>query len=302
MHDGGLMTRLPKVRGVYRENEPLSRHTWFAVGGPAEVMFFPEDEADLSAFLAACPADVPVFVLGGGSNLLVRDGGIDGVTVKLEAPAFKQYRIDNDTITCGCGLRNVELQKIMINHGVGGLAFLSTIPGCIGGSVKTNAGCYGKETADVLLSATVIDRQGTLKKINVDDLHLSYRHSDFPTDWIMTAMTFKIYPEPAQRVLDEINDYKNRRLKTQPHHVKTAGSTFKNPAGYKAWELIKQAGCAGLAVGGAQVSEMHCNFLVNAGGASARDIETLGEEIVRRVRENSGVTLEWEVKRIGKEL
>ncbi len=296
----GVMEVLPKVRGVYKINEPLCRHTWFAVGGPAEVMFVPCDEADLGAFLQGCPAEVPLFVIGGGSNLLVRDGGIDGVVIKLEAPAFKKIELNGNILTCGAGLRNVELQKFLVKNGIGGLEFLSTIPGTIGGSVRTNAGCYGKEVKDVLKAARVVNRKGELSEVSADELHLTYRNSSFPEDWIITALDFEIQEEEPEKVLETLNHQKMQREASQPHNVKTAGSTFKNPEGQKAWALIKQAGCAELAVGGAKVSERHANFLVNADGACARDIENLGEEIVRRVYENSGIKLEWEVKRVGK--
>lgn len=300
MAEQNIVKSLPEVSGVYKMNEPLSRHTWFAVGGPAEVMFVPSDEADLSAFLQRCPAEVPLFVIGGGSNLLVRDGGIDGVVIKLEAPAFRKIELRGNILTCGAGLRNVELQRFMVEKGIGGLEFLSTIPGTIGGSVRTNAGCYGQEVQDVLKAARIVNRKGEPRKVRADELHLSYRNSDFPEDWIVTALDFEVRTEEPQQVLECLNTQKKQREASQPHNVKTAGSTFKNPEGQKAWMLIKQAGCADLAIGGAKVSERHANFLVNAGGAWARDIENLGEEIVRRVYENSGIKLEWEVKRVGK--
>lgn len=294
-----IIDLLPKVRGKYKKNEPLKKHTWFAVGGPAEVMFIPEDIEDLSSFMQKRPHNISIYVIGGGSNLLVRDGGIPGVVIKLDSPAFKKYQLGENTITCGCGMRNIDLQKIMIKHRFGGLEFLSSIPGAIGGSVKTNAGCYGREAKDVIISAQVVNGEGDISSIPVEDLMLSYRSSFFPEDWIITAITFRTHADTPEHIMEIINDQKNKRMKSQPHNVKTAGSTFKNPEGLKAWELIKKSGCDQLSVGGAKVSEVHCNFLVNTGGATAKDIETLGETIIKQVRDKTSITLEWEIKRVG---
>ncbi len=294
-----IIDLLPKVRGKYKKNEPLKKHTWFAVGGPAEVMFIPEDIEDLSSFMQKRPHNIPIYVIGGGSNLLVRDGGIPGVVIKLDSPAFKKYQLGENTITCGCGMRNIDLQKIMIKHRFGGLEFLSSIPGAIGGSVKTNAGCYGREAKDVIISAQVVNGEGDISSIPVEDLMLSYRSSFFPEDWIITAITFRTHADTPEHITEIINDQKNKRMKSQPHNVKTAGSTFKNPEGLKAWELIKKSDCDQLSVGGAKVSEVHCNFLVNTGGATAKDIETLGETIIKQVRDKTSITLEWEIKRVG---
>ena len=257
-------------------------------------MFIPEDIEDLSSFMQKRPHNIPIYVIGGGSNLLVRDGGIPGVVIKLDSPAFKKYQLGENTITCGCGMRNIDLQKIMIKHRFGGLEFLSSIPGAIGGSVKTNAGCYGREAKDVIISAQVVNGEGDISSIPVEDLMLSYRSSFFPEDWIITAITFSTHADTPEHIMEIINDQKNKRMKSQPHNVKTAGSTFKNPEGLKAWELIKKSGCDQLSVGGAKVSEVHCNFLVNTGGATAKDIETLGETIIKQVRDKTSITLEWE--------
>lgn len=262
-------------------------------------MFIPEDIEDLSSFMQKRPHNIPIYVIGGGSNLLVRDGGIPGVVIKLDSPAFKKYQLGENTITCGCGMRNIDLQKIMIKHRFGGLEFLSSIPGAIGGSVKTNAGCYGREAKDVIISAQVVNGEGDISSIPVEDLMLSYRSSFFPEDWIITAITFRTHADTPEHIMEIINDQKNKRMKSQPHNVKTAGSTFKNPEGLKAWELIKKSGCDQLSVGGAKVSEVHCNFLVNTGGATAKDIETLGETIIKQVRDKTSITLEWEIKRVG---
>ena len=294
-----LIDILPKVRGKYKTDEPMKKHTWFAVGGPAEIMYIPADKEDLSFFMATRSRIIPLCVVGGGSNLLVRDGGIPGVVIKLDSPAFRKYHKDGDKLTCGAGLKNIDLVSILLKEKCGGLEFLSTIPGTIGGSVKTNAGCYGKEVKDVIISAEVINDIGEIKEIPVEELQLSYRSSFFPEDWIITALTFRTQPEQPQTILETINEMKNKRHKSQPHNVKTAGSTFKNPEGLKAWELIKKSGCDDLSIGGAKVSEKHCNFLVNTGNASAKDIEDLGEEIIKRVKEHTAINLEWEVKRLG---
>ena len=294
-----IIVLLPKVRGKYKKNEPLKKHPRFADGGPAAVIFIPEDIEDLSSFMQKRPHNIPIYVIGGGSNLLVRDGGIPGVVIKLDSPAFKKYQLGENTITCGCGMRNIDLQKIMIKHRFGGLEFLSSIPGAIGGSVKTNAGCYGREAKDVIISAQVVNGEGDISSIPVEDLMLSYRSSFFPEDWIITAITFRTHADTPEHIMEIINDQKNKRMKSQPHNVKTAGSTFKNPEGLKAWELIKKSGCDQLSVGGAKVSEVHCNFLVNTGGATAKDIETLGETIIKQVRDKTSITLEWEIKRVG---
>ncbi len=294
-----IVELLPEVRGKYKINEPMKKHTWFAVGGPAEVMFIPADLNDLSRFMEKRPHNLPIYILGGGSNLLVRDGGIPGIVIKLDSPAFKQYSLNENKLTCGCGMHNIDLQKIMIKNKIGGLEFLSSIPGTIGGSVKTNAGCYGKEVKDVIINVQVVNGEGGINTIPVSDLSLSYRSSFFPEDWIITAITFRISPAAPENIIKTINEQKNKRLKSQPHNVKTAGSTFKNPEGLKAWELIKKSGCDKMTVGGAKVSEVHCNFLINDGNATAADIETLGENIIREVRSKTAVTLEWEIKRVG---
>ena len=294
-----LLNILPIVRGKYKENVPLSKYTWFGVGGPAEVMFFPEDEDDLATFMKTKPYNLPVFIIGGGSNLLVRDGGIPGVVIKLDNKNFKKMTIGENTITLGAGYRNKDLRKTLIDKGIGGLEFLCSIPGLIGGSVKTNAGCFGSEVKDFIISATIVDGSGEKKTIGVSDLMLSYRSSFFPEDWIITSITFKTYPDLAANISKKLDEHKAYRVKNQPYNEKTAGSTFKNPEGLKAWELIKKSGCSDLNINGAKVSDKHCNFLINTGNATAKDIETLGETIIQKVREQTSITLEWEVKRMG---
>lgn len=294
-----LMQYLPQVRGKYKKNEPMSKYTWFGVGGPAEVMFFPEDEDDLAFFMKTRPYNLPICVIGAGSNILVRDGGIPGVVIKLDNRNFRKVAIEDNLITLGAGFKNSGLEKYLIEKNMGGLEFLCSIPGLIGGSVKTNAGCYGTEVKDVIVKATIVNGEGEKKEIGVDDLKLSYRSSLFPEDWIVTSITFKTFYRPGEEVAKIIAENKEKRIKNQPYNERTAGSTFKNPEGLKAWELIKKSGCDSLNFNGAKVSEKHCNFLINTGKASAADIENLGETIIKKVKEKTSITLEWEVKRMG---
>lgn len=294
-----LIDILPPVRGKYQKDVPLSKHTWFGVGGPAEVMFHPEDTEDLSHFLRNKPYNLPVCLIGGGSNLLVRDGGIPGVVIKLDSPYFRKTVLKDGLLTCGAGVKNAELKKIILSNSLGGLEFLCSIPGCIGGSVKTNAGCFGREVKDVIVSAQIMDGQGEIKEISVNDLMLSYRSSFFPDDWIILSLTLQTEPSAPEDIKKKLEEQRAYRMKNQPHNAKTGGSTFKNPEGLRAWELIKKSGCADLQVGGAKVSDIHCNFLINTGHATARDIETLGETIIQRVKQTTAVTLEWEIKRLG---
>lgn len=294
-----LVDILPKVRGKYQKDVPLSKHTWFGVGGPAEVMFHPQDAEDLSHFIRTKPYNLPICIIGGGSNILVRDGGIPGVVIKLDSPSFRKISIKDNLITCGAGVKNAELKKVLLDNQLGGLEFLCSIPGVIGGSVKTNAGCFGQEVKDVIETATIINGAGEIKEIGVSDLLLSYRSSYFPDDWIILSLTLKSTPSDSDTIRKKLDEQKNYRSKNQPHNAKTAGSTFKNPEGLKAWELIQKSGCKDLSVGGAKVSEIHSNFLINTGNATAKDIETLGETIIQRVKQKTSITLEWEIKRLG---
>lgn len=294
-----LVKLLPEVRGRYKCDEPMSRHTWFGVGGPAEVMYLPEDDDDLSFFMKTRPYNLPICVIGGGSNLLVRDGGIPGVVIKLTGKYYRRCKVDGCLLTCGAGMRNGDLEKVMLGNALGGLEFLCSIPGHLGGAVKTNAGCYGKELKDVLVKVTIIDENGDQKEVPAEDLLLGYRSSHYPDDWIITSLTLKAEPQDPVVTNKILQENKAKRVASQPYNERTAGSTFKNPEGLKAWELIKKAGCADLVVNGAKVSEKHCNFLINTGKATARDLETLGETIVQRVKDETSITLEWEVKRLG---
>ncbi|MDF1790904.1 MAG: UDP-N-acetylmuramate dehydrogenase [Thalassobaculaceae bacterium] len=294
-----LIDRLPQVRGEYRENAPLAPLTWFKVGGPAEILYRPADEEDLMDFLAGRPGDVPVTVIGVGSNLLIRSGGIDGVVVRLGKP-FAKIEVAGERVVAGAAALDVTVAATAQKATLTGLEFLSGIPGSIGGAVRMNAGAYGSEVRDTLISVRAIDPLGHPHTLTADDLGLSYRHSDLPTDWIVTSATFQARGGNQATIAQAMQDIRDAREDTQPRRVRTGGSTFANPDGGKAWKLIDAAGCRGLRIGDAMVSELHCNFLLNMGEATAEDIEALGEEVRRRVRETSGVELRWEIRRIGK--
>jgi UDP-N-acetylmuramate dehydrogenase len=294
-----LIDRLPPVRGEYKEAAPLAPLTWFKVGGPAEILFRPADENDLMDFLAGRPGDVPITTIGIGSNLLVRSGGIDGVVIRL-GKAFAGVEIDGERVVAGAAALDVTVAAMAQKASLSGLEFLSGIPGSIGGAVRMNAGAYGSEIKDVLISARAIDPLGHGHVLTADDLGLSYRHSELPEDWIVTSAALQARVGDQKLIAQAMKDIRDAREDTQPRRVRTGGSTFANPPGMKAWQLIDAAGCRGLSVGGAQVSEKHCNFLLNTGDATAEDIEVLGEEVRRRVRQTSGVDLRWEIRRIGK--
>lgn len=294
-----VLERLPAVRGRYTENVPLAQITWFRVGGPAEVVFRPADTEDLAAFLASKPKDVPVTVLGVGSNLLVRDGGIPGVVVRLGRGFAAIAAGDEDTLDAGAAALDINVARVALEVGVGGLEFLSGIPGTIGGALRMNAGAYGSEISDILVSARGIDSRGRVRDLPAADLGLRYRHCDMPSDWIFVGATLRGRREDSRAIARRMEDIRKARETTQPIRSRTGGSTFANTMDGKAWELIERAGCRGLAIGGAKVSEQHCNFLVNTGNATAADIEALGEEVRRRVFAATGVTLAWEIHRVG---
>jgi UDP-N-acetylmuramate dehydrogenase len=296
--DAELKALAPKLRGRLLPNEPLAPLTWFRVGGPAQVLFMPEDEDDLAYFLRTLPADVPVTVIGLGSNLIVRDGGVPGVVVRL-GRGFNEIKVDGTHIVAGAAVPDVKVARAAQDAGIAGLSFLRGIPGAIGGALRMNGGAYGRETKDALVSARAVDRAGRLHVLSNTDLHYSYRHCGAPEEFIFTEATFQGTPGDRATIAAEMEQITEAREATQPIKSRTGGSTFKNPPGRKAWQLIDAAGCRGLAVGGAQVSELHCNFLINRGHATAADIETLGETVRRRVRESCGVELEWEIERIG---
>jgi UDP-N-acetylmuramate dehydrogenase len=292
-----LIDRLPKPRGRLTADAPLGSQTWFATGGPAEVLFRPADVEDLAAFLGALPADVPVTVLGVGSNVIVRDGGIRGVVIRL-LRGFTGIAVEGHEVVAGAGAPDLNVALTAREHSLAGLEFLSGIPGTIGGAFPTNAGAYGSELVEVLISAEAVDRAGRIFTVTARELGLSYRHSDAPADWIFTSARLRASPGDQLAITRRINEIDAARTVSQPRS-RTGGSTFANPAGHKAWELIDRAGCRGLKVGGAQVSEKHTNFLINTGTATASDIETLGEEVRRRVLDKTGVQLEWEIRRLG---
>lgn len=296
--EGALIDRLPLVRGRYSVNVPLAPMTWFRVGGPAEVLFRPADVDDLAAFLAARPTDVPLTVLGVGSNLLVRDGGVPGVVIRL-GRGFAAIEIDSETVIAGAGALDATVALTALQAGLGGLEFLSGVPGTIGGALRMNAGAYGGEIRDVLVRARVLRPDGVIDELDVGALGFAYRSCGLPRDRIFVSARLRARAEAREVVAARMDEIRRRRADTQPIRTRTGGSTFANPPGAKAWELIDRAGCRGLKIGGAQVSEQHCNFLVNTGSASAAELETLGEEVRRRVFTATGVRLAWEIDRIG---
>jgi UDP-N-acetylmuramate dehydrogenase len=293
-----LKAKMPALRGRLLPNQSLAELTWFRVGGPAQVLFMPEHEDDLAYFLANLAAEISVTVVGLGSNLIVRDGGVPGVVIRL-GRGFGDTAIESEQVRAGAAVPDVKVARVAQEAGIAGLAFLRGIPGAIGGALRMNGGAYGGETKDVLIEARGVDRKGNVAVWRNADMHYSYRHCGAPEDLIFTQALFQGRPGDRAQIAAEMDKITGSREATQPIKSRTGGSTFKNPPGHKAWQLIDAAGCRGLVVGDAQVSEMHCNFLINRGNASAADIETLGETVRTRVKENSGVELEWEIKRIG---
>ena len=301
---------LPQARGKLIEGAALAPYTWFRVGGPADVLFLPEDETDLAGFLGALDPAIPVTAIGVGSNLIVRDGGIPGVVIRLMGRAWGEVMKTGELeLTAGAGALDLAVAKAAAKHGMTGLEFLSGIPGSLGGATRTNAGCYGRELKDVLIRLEGINRAGERRVFGEGHapVHFSYRHTDLPEDFIVTRLVLRgSGTRDAGEIAAEIEALQARRAETQPIREKTSGSTFANPdppgtpGQRSAWKLIDAAGCRGLKVGGAQVSPMHCNFLINTGKASAADLEALGELVRARVLETSGVSLRWEVRRIGR--
>ncbi len=293
-----LKARMPNLRGRLIANQSLAEITWFRVGGPAQVFFMPEDEDDLAYFLRNLPADLPVHVVGAGSNLIVRDGGVPGAVIRL-GRGFHEIEIGPDhRVSAGAALLDVMVARAARDAGVAGLAFLSGIPGSLGGALRMNGGAYGGETKDVLIEARGVDRRGNLRTYSNADMGFAYRHCAVPGDVIFTRALLQGRAGTPEEIAAEMDAIKHKREASQPR-THTGGSTFKNPPGHSAWQLVDEAGCRGLKVGNAQVSEKHSNFLINLGKASAADIETLGETVRARVKEKSGVDLEWEIKRIG---
>lgn len=301
MKSGDWTQTLPPARGKLELGASLAELTWFRVGGPADVLFTPADADDLAQFLAALPQDVPVTVIGLGSNLLIRDGGLDGVAVRL-GRGFRQVTRSGNVIRAGAGASDVSVAAFARDEGLGGLEFLRGVPGTIGGAVAMNAGAYGRDVADVFISAETVDRQGQRHRLHKQDMGFSYRHTAVPADHIFVAAELRGQPDDVAAIAARMDAITAAREESQPLRSRTGGSTFKNPEHAKAWELIEAAGCRGLGRGGAQVSPKHCNFLINTGNATAADIEALGEEVRQRVRANSGVELEWEIRVVGRPL
>jgi UDP-N-acetylmuramate dehydrogenase len=290
---------LPRVRGRLTADAPLAPLVWFKAGGNAGWLFEPADAADLSDFLVDLDPDVPVMALGLGSNLIVRDGGVPGVVVRLGKPFATVKRLDATTLRCGGGASGILVSSTARDAGIGGVEFLRSIPGTVGGFVRMNGGAYGREVKDILVDCEVILRTGQRRQLGLADLGYTYRHSLLPEGCVVIGATFRGHADAPDAIRAEMDRIAAEREASQPLRSRTGGSTFKNPPGTKAWQLIDAAGCRGLTVGDAQVSEKHCNFLLNLGAAKAADIEALGEEVRRRVLADSGVTLEWEIQRVG---
>ena len=294
-----LIDRLPSSRGDLEADAPMARYTWFKVGGQADVLFQPADADDLALFLAAKPAEVPVITIGAASNIIIRDGGIEGVVVRI-GRGFADIRVDRDQIIAGAGANDLTVARRARDAGLSGLEFLCGIPGTIGGALRMNAGAYGREIADVLIDAEAVDGAGNVHQLKASELGFGYRHCGVPEDWIFIAARLQGRPADSGEISRRMDDIQAERETTQPIKTPTGGSTFANPEGMNAWELIAKAGCRGLLHGAAQVSELHSNFLINTGGATATDLEGLGEDIRRRVFDDSGINLEWEIRRIGR--
>ena len=294
-----LRAAMPELRGRLTPNAAMADITWFRAGGPAQVLFAPQDEADLAYFLSHAPKELPVFVIGLGSNLLVRDGGVPGVVIRLGRGFGETVIEPGHRIRTGTVVPDAKVARAAADAGIAGLAFYRGIPGSIGGALRMNAGAHGRETKDCLVGARAVDRQGNVHVLALADMKFTYRHCGIPADWIFTEATYQGTPGETAEILREMQEVADYREANQPIKERTGGSTFKNPPGHSSWKLIDAAGCRGLRVGGAKVSEMHCNFLINDQGARGEDIERLGETVRARVKAHSGVGLEWEIIRLG---
>lgn len=294
---------LPETRGKLTENAPLAPLVWFKSGGAAEWLFEPKDLSDLQNFLRSLPADIPVWPLGLGSNLIIRDGGKRGVTIRLgkSFSGIAMHSDDPEMIICGAGAPGISAASFARDNALAGTEFLRGIPGTVGGAVRMNAGAYGREMKDILVSAEVVYRDGSLETVSLDDMGYSYRHSALRDDAVVVSATLRGTPGDKDTITAEMKRIGDEREASQPLRTKTGGSTFKNPDGHKAWQLVDKAGCRGLTMGQAQVSEKHCNFMLNLGGATSADIEALGEEVRRRVKNHSGIELQWEIQRVGEQ-
>ncbi len=298
---GDLKSAMPDLRGRLLANEPLGPLTWFRVGGPAQILFTPADEDDLAYFFARLPKDIPVYVVGVGSNLIVRDGGIAGVVIRLSPKGFGDVKAEGDTVRAGTAVLDKRVAETAAAADIGGLEFYFGIPGTIGGALRMNAGANGGETKVVLIEATGISRDGKKHKFSNADMKFIYRNSGVDPSVIFTSAMFRGKISDSETIRARMNEVQTHRETAQPIREKTGGSTFKNPPGHSAWKLIDATGCRGLKVGGAQVSDMHCNFLINTGNATGHDIETLGELVRSLVKDHTGIELQWEIKRIGSE-
>ncbi len=294
-----LKAAMPQLRGRLLANQSLAELTWFRVGGPAQVLFTPADEDDLVYFLAQLPAELPVHVVGVGSNLIVRDGGMPGVVIRLSPRGFGETGAQGDIVSAGAAALDKRVAETAAAAGLGGLEFFFGIPGTVGGALRMNAGANGSETKDVLIDAVGVSRDGKKLKFTNADMKFTYRNSGVDPSIIFTSARFRGKAAAPAAIRARMDEVQNHRETAQPIREKTGGSTFQNPPGQSAWTLIDAAGCRGLRLGGAQVSEMHCNFLINTGAATGHDIETLGETVRERVKETSGIELHWEIKRIG---
>ena len=294
-----LAKLLPDLRGRLAANAPLADITWFRVGGPAQILLTPADEADLAYALQQLPDELPVQVIGLGSNLLVRDGGVPGVVIRMGRGFGEIKAGQGHRLTAGTAVPDVKIARAAADAGIAGLSFYRGIPGSLGGALRMNAGAHGRETKDSLVEARAVDRSGKIHVLALADMGFTYRHCDIPSDWIFTQATFEGTPGSTAGILKEMDEVAEYREKNQPIKERTGGSTFKNPPGHSAWKLIDDAGCRGFRIGGAKVSEMHCNFLINDAHASGEDVETLGETVRARVKAKSGVTLDWEIIRLG---
>jgi UDP-N-acetylmuramate dehydrogenase len=294
-----LKAAMPELRGRLLANQPLAELTWFRVGGPAQVLFTPVDEDDLAYFLKHLPDELPVYVVGVGSNLIVRDGGLPGVVIRLAPRGFGETSVSDDIVIAGAAALDKRVAETAASANIAGLEFYFGIPGTIGGALRMNAGANGAETKDVLVEATGIDRKGNRHVFTNADMKFVYRNTGVDPAIIFTLARFRGKPAAAEAIRARMNEVQTHRETAQPIREKTGGSTFQNPPGNSAWKLIDSAGCRGLKLGGAQVSEMHCNFLINTGTATGHDIEQLGETVRERVKQNSGIELHWEIKRIG---
>lgn len=295
-----MVVTMPQIRGRLTANAPLAPLVWFKTGGAADWLFEPADLADLQGFLRKLDPLMPVMALGLGSNLIVRDGGVPGVVIRLGKAFAHVRKITPDMLECGAGASGVLVSSTARDHGIGGLEFLRSIPGTVGGFVRMNGGAYGREVKDILADCDVVLRNGELRTLSAAQLDYAYRRSSLPQGAIVVAARFRGQPAEPAAIQAEMERITQSREQSQPLRSKTGGSTFKNPQGAKAWQLVDEAGCRGLALGGAQISEKHTNFMINTGDATSADIEALGEEVRRRVREKSGIELEWEIQRVGK--